>query len=260
MSDGAWARLGICLAISLGGHYVLTEILDLLPDAEAAENSPPVEIRVIELPKQVEATPEPEPEPAKPDPEVPKPEPQKKPPPLTPHPPTPQPKTAIHDVVPTDTPPTDHAVTGDTTTTPVYGVTMESTSQGGRGPAMPVGNTTSPGAGSAAPTQGSVKPLAAPVAAYEVTKLPLPQGRCAGKYTDEARAAGIEGVVVLDLIVDERGRARAITVVQGLEHGLTQAAITALTACTFTPGEKSGQAVPVRVRGFKIRFVMSDSP
>ena len=30
---------------------------------------------------------------------------------------------------------------------------------------------------------------APPVAAYEVTKMPLPQGRCSGKYTDEAKAA-----------------------------------------------------------------------
>ncbi len=258
MSD-VWTRIAIGAAISVGMHFVFTELLELLPPAEAAGSSPPVEIRVVEPPKQPEALPDPEPEPPKPDPEPPKPEPQKKP--LEPHPPVPQPPTVVHDVAPVDTPPTDHAVVSDSTTKPVYGVTMESTSQGGNGPAVHVGNTLSPGAGSAVgPAKDAVKPLAPPVAAYEVTKLPLPQGRCAGKYTDEARTAGIEGVVVLDLIVDEHGRAREITVVQGLEHGLTQAAIAALTACTFTPGEKSGQAVPVRVRGFKIRFVMSDSP
>jgi TonB family protein len=88
--------------------------------------------------------------------------------------------------------------------------------------------------------------------------MPLPQGRCAGKYTEAARTAGIEGVVVLDLIVDETGRAREITVVEGLDHGLTQAAIEALSACRFTPGERGGQRVPVRVRGFKIRFVLQE--
>jgi TonB family protein len=88
--------------------------------------------------------------------------------------------------------------------------------------------------------------------------MPLPLGRCTGKSTDEARAAGLEGVVVLDLIVDEHGHARDITVVEGLPHGLTQAAIAALHACTFTPGEKDGQPVPVRVRGFKIRFFLQE--
>ena len=104
-----------------------------------------------------------------------------------------------------------------------------------------------------------MKPAAAPVAAYEVTKMPLPQGRCSGKYTDDARAAATEGTVVLDLIVDEQGRARDIKVVQGLDHGLTEAAIAALKDCSFTPGEKDGHPVPVRVRGFKIRFVLADA-
>ena len=76
---------------------------------------------------------------------------------------------------------------------------------------------------------------------------------------DEARAASIEGTVVLDLIVDEQGHARDIKVVQGLDHGLTQAAITALAGCSFTPGEKDGHPVAVRVRGFKIRFVLADA-
>jgi TonB family protein len=139
----------------------------------------------------------------------------------------------------------------------VFGVTMQSTSQAGTGPAMPVGNTTHPAP--AGPAPAAARPLAAPAAAIEVTRMPLPQGNCSGKYTDEARAAATEGVVVLDLIVDEHGRARDITVVDGLPNGLTQAAIAALTACRFSPGERDGQPVPVRVRGFKIRFVLAEA-
>jgi TonB family protein len=131
---------------------------------------------------------------------------------------------------------------------------MESTSQGGTMP-VPVGNTTAPTPAQAAP--GPVEPLP-PAAAHEVTRMPLPQGRCAGKYTEAARAAGIEGVVVLDVIVDEEGRARDIEVVERLSHGLTEAAVAALRACRFTPGEKGDQKVPVRVRGFKIRFLLGD--
>jgi TonB family protein len=88
--------------------------------------------------------------------------------------------------------------------------------------------------------------------------MPLPEGRCAGRYTDEARQAAIEGTVVLDIIVDENGRVRDIHVVSGLPHGLTQAAITALKECRFSPGEKDGTRVPVRVPGFKIRFLLDD--
>jgi TonB family protein len=89
--------------------------------------------------------------------------------------------------------------------------------------------------------------------------MPLPQGRCSGKYTEAARAAAIEGTVVLDCVVDENGRARDIKVVSGLEHGLTEAAITALKECRFSPGEKGDEKVAVRVRAFKIRFVMADA-
>jgi hypothetical protein len=47
-------------------------------------------------------------------------------------------------------------------------------------------------------------------------------------------------------------------VVSGLEHGLTEAAVAAIKECRFTPGEKDGLPVPVRVRGFKIRFLMQN--
>jgi protein TonB len=244
-------RLAVCAVVSVAGHLAFAHGLDYLPARATAPEQRIVAVRVIEPPP----APEPEPEPPKPL------EPPKPPEPVKPvvhERPQPRAPAVQHDAPPVDTPPTDHApVTTDTQTTPVFGITMESTSQGGSGPAMPVGNTTR--AAPTAPATAAVKPLAAPVAAIEVTKMPLPLGRCAGKYTDEARAAATEGVVVLDLIVDERGRARDITVVDGLPHGLTQAAIAALTACSFTPGERNGQPVPVRVRGFKIRFVMSEA-
>jgi protein TonB len=244
-------RLVVGAVASVAGHLALARALDALPPRTTTPAPRIVTVHVVEPP-----APAPEPEPVKP------PEP---PPPLEPVKPViherPRPRDAApvkHDVAPVDTPPVDHApTTTDTTTTPVFGVTMESTSQAGGGPAMPVGNTThaAPTAAPAAP----VKPLAAPVAAVEVTKMPLPLGACPGKYTEEARAAAIEGVVVLDVTIDEHGRARDFTVVTGLPHRLTQAAIDAVAACRFSPGERNGQPVPVRVRGYKIRFLMQDS-
>ena len=38
-----------------------------------------------------------------------------------------------------------------------------------------------------------------------------------------------------------------------------EAAVAALRACSFSPGERAGQPVAVRVRGFKIRFVLADA-
>lgn len=244
-------RLVICAVLSVLGHFALGEALDQLPPRPPPVYDRKISIRVVETPK-----PPPPPEPPKP-PEDPKPQPKPEPQKVVREKPTKVVQATVHDTIAKDVPIADHAVVAqESDAPPVFGVTMESTSAAGSTTA-PVGNTTQPGAPTAAASQ--VKPAAAPVAAYEVTKMPLPQGRCSGKYTDEARAAAIEGTVVLDLIVDETGHAREIKVVSGLDHGLTEAAIAALKGCTFSPGEKDGHAVPVRVRGFKIRFVLADS-
>ncbi|MDB4983687.1 MAG: tonB, partial [Myxococcales bacterium] len=162
----------------------------------------------------------------------------------------------------TDVPPAEHPpAPSDTPGTPVFGVSMESTSQAGGGPSMPIGNPTGPKAGHAggAPEERDHGAGSAPVPAYEVTKMPLPVGRCAGKYTDDAKQAAVEGTVVLDLVVGADGVVREVHVVSGLPHGLTEAAIAAAKACRFSPGQKGDAAVPVRIREFKIRFFLDSA-
>lgn len=246
-------RLVICAIVSVAGHFAFARGLGYLPPRQQTPERRIVSVRVVEPP-----APEPPPEPVKPPaPEPPKPEPVKT---IVHERPRPREAVAVkRDVPPVDTPPVDHPpATTDTTTTPVFGVTMESTSQAGTGPAMPVGNTAHPAPIAPAGTQ--VRPLAEPVAAALVTKMPLPRGECKAKYTDEARAAAIEGVVVLAAIIDEHGRPRDITVVEGLAHGLTRAAIAALSGCAFSPGERDGQPVPVRLRELKFRFLLAEAP
>jgi len=242
-------RLIICAVLSVLAHLAFAAGMARLPRRVDARPRPPVvAIRVVAPPP-----PEPPPEPAKPVPPPPRVVPHERPrprPAATPE--TPPPATPP----PAEVPPEPTPGNGPSTT-PVFGVTMESTSQAGNGPALPVGNSVR------APAKREVAPsaapaLAPPVPAYEVTTMPLPQGRCAGRYTDEARTAGIEGTVVLDLVVGENGRVREVSVVSGLDHGLTAAAITAVKECRFSPGEKDGTPVPVRVRGFKIRFVLGE--
>jgi protein TonB len=246
-------KLAICFVGAVVFHVALKRGLDHLPPRHDPPRDQKVTIQVVEPPPP-QVAPEPPPEPPKPA------EPPPTPPKVVPHEaPTPHPVKAPQlAAVAKDAPPPDHpAVTTDTTDEPVYGVSMSSTSPAGTGPAVPVGNTTrvAPNTGSAA----EPKPLAAPIAAFEATKMPLPQGRCFGKYTDEARAAGVEGTVVLDLVVGEDGRVTAVKVVEGLPNGLSEAAVAALRQCRFSPGEKDGKPVPVRVRGFKIHFVLGES-
>lgn len=240
-------KLVICAVASVIAHVAIARALDELPPRVDLTQRK-IEVRVIEAPPPV---PPPPPEPA------PEPEPTPTAPPKPLEHQTVRPN-AVPTAVAKETPADHPAVTGDTTgDSQVFGISMESTSSVG-GPAIPVGNTARPtvGVGSAAPVPRGV---AGAVADYEATKLPLPQGRCSGKYTDEARAAGIEGTVVLDLIVGADGRVSDIHIVTGLGHGLDQAAIAALRDCRFTPGEQAGKPVGVRVRGFKIRFVIEEA-
>jgi len=244
------ARLLVCAVVALLGHWLLLRgVVHLPPQSEVV---PSVVVQVVlkapppepEKPAEPEATPEPQTQPT--------------------HQP-PQRRRAIADAprrenVARNPPPTERPATGtDTTTTPVFGISMESTSSAGTGVAMPVGNTLQTKPTHAKVAAGEVKPLAAPVAAYEVTKMPLPIGTCAGKYTEEALQAGLEGTVILDFVVGEDGRVRDVKVVQGLAHGLTEAAVRAAKACRFTIGERDGKPVPVRVARFKVRFAVGES-
>jgi TonB family protein len=68
-------------------------------------------------------------------------------------------------------------------------------------------------------------------------------------YTDQARAAGFEGVVVLDIVVNIDGQAEQIVVVNGPGLGLDENAINAVKKWKFKPAlGPSGNPVPVRVK------------
>lgn len=248
-------NLLICAALSVLLHWVIARALEELP---ARKPVPPrrVQITVVDAPKPPEPAKAPEPPPEPEPPPQAKPQTQPKPQPQKPQPA----KTQVTATVPETTPSTSTTAVSVETTgddEPVFSATMTSSSGGGTGSASTgtsAGKPTGSGTGGAANGNGT-----APIAAYEATKMPMPRGQCFGKYTDAAKAAGVEGTVVLDLTVSEDGAPREIRVTQGLSHGLDEAAIAAVRACSFTPGEKEGKRVPVRVRGFKITFVLQEA-
>jgi protein TonB len=244
-------RILVCVALSVTAHVAFARAMRSLPKRAEPAIKRTISIRVIAPPPEPEPPPEPAAAQAAPTP---------KPIPMERARPRRAPQVAAA-TAPKDVPPSEHPPTpSDSPGGPVFGVSMESTSQAGGGPSMPVGNTSNPGdeqggGGNDGPGKGA---RTVPVPAYEVTKMPLPEGRCAGKYTDEAKLAAIEGTVVLDLVVGADGRVREVHVVSGLPHGLSEAAVAAAKACRFSPGQKGDVAVPVRIREFKIRFLMQD--
>jgi periplasmic protein TonB len=243
-------RILACVALSVVAHVAFARAMQSLPKRVDVAIKRVISIRVVSPPP----APEPPPEPALPQ--------------LAPTP-TPVPlerarphhtRQVAEDAAPKDVPPPEHPpAPGANIGGPVFGISMESTSQAGGGPSMPIGNPANPGAAHAGGArEGTGNASVEPVPAYEVTTMPLPQRRCSGKYTDEAMQAGVEGTVVLDLVIGADGRVRDVHVVEGLGHGLDEAAIAAMKACPFSPGRRGEEAVPVRIREFKVRFFQND--
>jgi TonB family protein len=66
-------------------------------------------------------------------------------------------------------------------------------------------------------------------------------------YTDEARRRGIEGDVVLEIVVTQSGSVDRVRVVRGLGAGLDQTAVAAVRQWKFDPARRRGSAVDVLV-------------
>jgi protein TonB len=60
-------------------------------------------------------------------------------------------------------------------------------------------------------------------------------------YTDDAQAAAVEGKVRVQLTVDESGKVVDVKLIQGLGHGLDEAALQAARRATFEPALRCGK-------------------
>jgi TonB family protein len=67
-------------------------------------------------------------------------------------------------------------------------------------------------------------------------------------YTEEARAAKIQGAVVLNVVVGEDGSPRQVSVLRSLDPGLDQKAVETVSSWKFRPGMKDGKPVAVQAQ------------
>lgn len=102
-----------------------------------------------------------------------------------------------------------------------------------------------PSAPAPAPVKKLAPSSAAPVApeCSEPATKPKPISVPQPSYTVEARAAGVEGKVRVRLTVDETGQVVNVEVIEGLGHGLDDAASAAARAASFEPATQCGKAV-----------------
>jgi TonB family protein len=67
------------------------------------------------------------------------------------------------------------------------------------------------------------------------------------EYSEEARKAKYQGVVVLWLVIGPDGRPREIKIARPLGMGLDQKAVEAVRTWRFDPARKDGQPVAVQM-------------
>src|SRR5947209_4669841 len=117
----------------------------------------------------------------------------------------------------------------------------------GVGGGVGIGSGTGFGNGHGGNTGGGVFRVGNGVSAPEVIKEVEPE------FSDEARKAKYQGVVVLSAVVDQSGHATNIRVVRGLGMGLDEKAKEALKQWVFRPAQKDGHPVAV-ASNFEINF------
>lgn len=152
---------------------------------------------------------------------------------------------------------------------PVVGLSLESTVEGGDGPAFAVGNTRLGETASVAEEPAAVPPPPPPPAPANRRATRAPQAgvrftpparshAVAPDYPPALKAQGIEGDVVLRVDLDERGAVLAVAVLKGSGHPeLDEAARRAAASEQYAPARRDGAAVP-DVLTFTVRFRLTD--
>jgi protein TonB len=147
---------------------------------------------------------------------------------------------------------------------PDFGISLSGGGEGGI--AVPVaGITANAGAQHAAanaPTEKKVrgpapKPSDAADACMEEPTKPKSTEKVSPQYSDEARAANVEGVVKVELTINAAGEVVDARVLSGLGHGLDQAAIVAGKRWKFTPAMRCGKPVESK-HIVSMRFQLGD--
>lgn len=91
---------------------------------------------------------------------------------------------------------------------------------------------------------------------FLVQKMPTLASEVRVEYPSEAKTKGVQGIVVLDLLIDDTGRVRDVRLIEGPGYGLNEAALSAVRDFRFHPAtSQEGQPIAVRIR-YGYRFIL----
>jgi protein TonB len=136
----------------------------------------------------------------------------------------------------------------------VFGISPRSVTSD-QGEEVKAGNTVAK-----APDQEILKPgdpdlLPVPSEEYLITSMPELKSDVRVPYPPEARKRGIQGAVIMNLLIDESGKVREVSLVEGPHAELNAAAMTAARDFQFTPAMIQKKPAAVRIR-YVYRFVL----
>jgi periplasmic protein TonB len=99
--------------------------------------------------------------------------------------------------------------------------------------------------------------LPIPADEFLVTSMPVLVSEVRIPYPEEAKKAGIEGPVIMELLIDAAGKVRQVSLIKGPGFGLNEAALEAIKNFQFRPAQIKDQAVAVKIR-YTYRFVLEN--
>lgn len=99
--------------------------------------------------------------------------------------------------------------------------------------------------------------LPIPADDYLVSSMPQLLTEMRIPYPEEAKKAGIEGPVVMELLIDDQGQVRQVQLLKGPGFGLNEAALSAIKNFKFRPARIQDQAVAVKIK-YTYRFVLEN--
>jgi protein TonB len=138
----------------------------------------------------------------------------------------------------------------------VFGLSRKSiTSSDSAAPEAKAGNTLAKAEDQTTLRDEDADSLPIPTDDYLVSQMPVLVGDFRVPYPADARKAGVQGAVLLDLLIDAEGRVRRAEVLKPLFASLDQAALEAAKKLVFKPARVGEQSVAVRIR-YAYRFVL----
>jgi len=88
-------------------------------------------------------------------------------------------------------------------------------------------------------------------------RLPVLNAFVEAKYPEDAMRQGLQGTVLLELVINEQGKVDSLNVVHGLSRSLDSAATQAVRQFQFTPAMAAGKPVAVAIQ-YEYRFTLAE--